>query len=63
MRVGTARDYRLNGPGAGIIYSKGANEFFVAVVFNIFCSRIPRYIFSSNLYPKTCCINQVIHSL
>jgi hypothetical protein len=33
-------------------------------VFNLFCSRTPRYNFSSTLYPQSCwCIIQVIHSL
>jgi hypothetical protein len=27
-------------------------EYFKAVVFNRFCSRTPRYNFSSTLYPK-----------
>jgi hypothetical protein len=26
-----------------------------AVVFNLFCSRTPRYNFSSTLYPQSCC--------
>jgi hypothetical protein len=34
------------------------------VVFNLFCSRTPRYNFSWTLYPQSCwCIIQVIHSL
>jgi hypothetical protein len=34
------------------------------VVFNLFCSRTPRYNFASTLYPQRCwCIIQVIHSL
>jgi hypothetical protein len=37
---------------------------FRAVVFNLFCSRTPRYNFSSTLYPQSFwCIIQVIHSL
>jgi hypothetical protein len=36
----------------------------IAVVLNLFCSRTPRYNFSSTLYPQSCwCIIQVIHSL
>jgi hypothetical protein len=35
-----------------------------AVVFNLFCSRTPRYNISSTLYPQSCwCIIQVIYSL
>jgi hypothetical protein len=35
-----------------------------AVVFNLFCSRIPRCNFSSTFYPHSClCIIHVIHSL
>jgi hypothetical protein len=34
------------------------------VVFNRFCSRTPRYDFSSTLYTLSCwCIIQVMHSL
>jgi hypothetical protein len=34
------------------------------VVFNLFCSRTPRYNFSWTLYPQSCCcIIQVIYSL
>jgi hypothetical protein len=35
-----------------------------AVVFNLFCSRTPRYNFSSTLYPQSSlCIIPVIHSI
>jgi hypothetical protein len=38
--------------------------FSTAMVFNLFCSRTPRYNFSSTLYPQRCwCVIQVIHSL
>jgi hypothetical protein len=41
--------------------------FFVSfkrVTFNLFHSRVPRYIFSSTLYPQSCwCIIQVMKSL
>jgi hypothetical protein len=37
--------------------------FFRAVVFSLFCSRTPRYNFSSTLYPQNCWyIMQVIHT-
>jgi hypothetical protein len=38
-------------------------QYFRAVVFNLLCSRTPRYNFSSSLYPRSWCIIQVLHSL
>jgi hypothetical protein len=35
-----------------------------SAVFNLLCSRTPRYNFSSTLYPQSCwCIIKVIHIL
>jgi hypothetical protein len=45
-----------------VSWQRGTERYSIPVVFNLFCSRTPRYNFSSTLYPQSCWyIMQVIH--